>query len=1350
MSKNIINIVCNNTSFEVIKFTGSDLLCEAFEFFATVETPTFSPLVSEVGQAVNIEFIASDGFKRNQAATLFAMTDLGQFSEYRRYQLTLGPRVNILKNQQHSRIIIDTNVQDVINNLMALAGYSEGQVVWRLSAQLPDLAQFVQAQESHFQVFQRLLAQYGLIYWTESGNQTEEIIITDNNLHSPYLARGLLEAISPDGLNREYLASFVGFSGVKVKFNNDFGVASSHVTCYPPSANEQKCEQQFFEPTSDNTGQQSVFSQSQSQANLRNAKEIVLTGNTPDLFAGCSISLDDQTHLFGSGDYLCTHVTHHLTQINNESLHNGSNKYYCTATFIPRGTPFKLTAPQHQPKPMVFSATVESLNEKAQLNNSGEYHSRFAFDKTARPVTSASKALKKLALYACAKQPQATGWHFPLIKGAKVLIGCINNDPNNSYILGFAMDDDQKSVVTSHNQYHNRLLTSAGTELILDDTPRKAKVILQTLGSEHYVELYGPFPGRHFVKWISHYGAINFYSGKDLSIGNVEPENISFVLKQDQLFDVNGNLTVTSQSQAITYQAAGDLSSTADNLNIQAQQEVSLLSGRTFRTSAQSEIQLKTDNANLSMQLPGGSSFIQTDNNIAITGNGSGDIRIHNAGGEIKIDASGNIELIGKDVLTLNGAMTTFDGPVEYKNEGPDTASEPPALSPENITRSPTLDISGEGVAALDLQTITINYINDVQGPMQYASYKITLDDGTVIEGGLNIGGFVEIPNMPVGQYKLVLGEDTREYSDSGIYPTGTMPSNAMIKQNCRGIVSKLANNDTESLKAHYHGAAKAGSWSFGILQQDFNSEVSVENVLIAAIADPGFTTESAIIARDVTAHIMYLAENPNDNNDNDWLKLFLFISAEPIKAFGATLTYVSADRFSAALSALRRLRYGDPVGFISNLVYADFKPATISPRVIAKHLYYACFAILENETMQQKLGPHCIEKINDVYPEKLQNLADILEKGIERGIKVFEKRTTESLALYQEAYPHHGIVGTHATIKAPIKFAPELPPLKGSKAHVKINALSDRLERYAKRIELLDLTKNIPEMTDAYTRLLFNNNSIIRAEAAQYVYRVDEYNRQHIDKLPESPIGLKLIDPKDVPGLENSVFTDTDTGFGASLFKSEISGETMLVFRGTNNGVTGKKDWTTNLKQGVGKETEQYNQAMILAKEVNSSVNGDISIVGHSLGGGLASSGVAVTGVNGFTFNSAGLHPDTAKEMKGLSNDQTAKLIISQHVDGEVLTGAQKHGDKTLTGISGGAGFLAGGPLGAIAGVLAKELLTDDVPQAIGEMRMIPSVNGGNPVARHGMDQVIDGIEEQKSEDIQILNDYKHKYYGN
>lgn len=42
-----------------------------------------------------------------------------------------------------------------------------------------------------------------------------------------------------------------------------------------------------------------------------------------------------------------------------------------------------------------------------------------------------------------------------------------------------------------------------------------------------------------------------------------------------------------------------------------------------------------------------------------------------------------------------------------------------------------------------------------------------------------------------------------------------------------------------------------------------------------------------------------------------------------------------------------------------------------------------------------------------------------------------------------------------------------------------------------------------------------------------------------------------------------------------------------------------------------------------------------------------------------------------------------------------------------------------------------------------------LPSVNGGNPITRHGMDQVIDGIEAQKSEDIQTLSSYAKAYNG-
>ncbi|MCF6338361.1 MAG: DUF2974 domain-containing protein, partial [Gammaproteobacteria bacterium] len=310
-----------------------------------------------------------------------------------------------------------------------------------------------------------------------------------------------------------------------------------------------------------------------------------------------------------------------------------------------------------------------------------------------------------------------------------------------------------------------------------------------------------------------------------------------------------------------------------------------------------------------------------------------------------------------------------------------------------------------------------------------------------------------------------------------------------------------------------------------------------------------------------------------------------------------------------------------------------------------------------------------------------------------------------------------------------------EPPPARVSKS-----VTERRKENYRERKQIAAKAGNTPEQQAAAARLLDNNDNILRAESAAYVYQVDEFNRGHIGTLPEAPIGLNLVDPKEIPGLENATFTDEETGFGAALFESDINDEIMLTYRGTNNGVTGMKDWSTNFSQGAGRETAQYEQAMRLAKEVNIEFAGSFVTVGHSLAGGLASAAIAVTGVKGYTYNAAGLHPDTAARKGGINNEAASKLIQTRAVEGEVLTSAQRHGNKMLSGLGAGGGAFVAGLVGAGLGYLASKVLPD-IPEALGEMQTLPSVNGGNPITRHGMDQVIDGIEAQKKADIKTLS---------
>ena len=111
--------------------------------------------------------------------------------------------------------------------------------------------------------------------------------------------------------------------------------------------------------------------------------------------------------------------------------------------------------------------------------------------------------------------------------------------------------------------------------------------------------------------------------------------------------------------------------------------------------------------------------------------------------------------------------------------------------------------------------------------------------------------------------------------------------------------------------------------------------------------------------------------------------------------------------------------------------------------------------------------------------------------------------------------------------------------------------------------------------------------------------------------------------------------------------------------------------DWPTNISQALGKQTRQYEEAAKIAQQAADEVmqqwNGRLMILGHSLGGGLASCAALAAKerqpdlqIRCDTFNAAGLHQVTA-ERAGLSlSDAASAGIRSRQVAGDVLTSLQ------------------------------------------------------------------------------------------
>ncbi|MCV2447170.1 lipase family protein [Paracoccus sp. DMF] len=118
-----------------------------------------------------------------------------------------------------------------------------------------------------------------------------------------------------------------------------------------------------------------------------------------------------------------------------------------------------------------------------------------------------------------------------------------------------------------------------------------------------------------------------------------------------------------------------------------------------------------------------------------------------------------------------------------------------------------------------------------------------------------------------------------------------------------------------------------------------------------------------------------------------------------------------------------------------------------------------------------------------------------------------------------------------------------------------------------------------------------------------------------------------------------------------------------------------GNGDWAVNFAQGLGREIpNQYLKAiddgLTAAQEAISRWNGRLVVTGHSLGGGLASTAsIAIRSrhpnlvMRAITYNSAGLHQNTAHRAGGTLATAGAVPIRAVHIKDEILSSLQARG---------------------------------------------------------------------------------------
>ncbi|NTS77899.1 hypothetical protein HR060_13650 [Catenovulum sp. SM1970] len=995
----ISSLVLLGVEYKVSHFSGQSHLNAGFKFLLNVEISSSvsdSALFNGLGHNATLTILASDGLGHDYCGVVTAIEELGSRFETRHYQITLQDRISLLPKQYKSRVWLDSDIQSLLTQVAIEAGYSHNQIIFRLSQDLPQAPYCVQALESNYDFFHRLIQQHKLLFWFEAINQTHVLIITDSQLASPYTTRGELVLKTSDGFasqmsSFELTDTFVGFN------------QAAHYFKTQATAGQQK-------------------------------KYTKLVGNVPDVFVGASFSLTDDNGLNATADWLCISAVYTLNQGNDERVSNQATYFNCQLTVIERGQFFIPRPIKKLPKPMLFAANVESLSSQAQLNVDGQYQVRAEFDKTAKAKTQASIALSKLTHYACAEQPQATGWHFPLLDNNQVLLGCLDNDADKSFIIGFDNNQTQPSVVNSQTPTLNQLSTSSGHQLTLDDDIDNAHIMLQTLDGEHCFKLQaGTNAQKHCINWLSRLGHISLVAGKTLNL-NTDEKTISFKINGQMLHDANNHYRIQTE-QIIQFQSGANMRWFAKEIDILSESALTLLANQTATFAAKQTLNWQSERGGISILNPQGASFYQTQQSIELCCNGRGDLVLHNAGAQISLSSSGDVAITASGLLTLKGLFINHDAPVSYDNQSPSRASSPAAPSPSNISRISPLTLDGITEADNTLNTVSLAYQYQDGEPVQQAPYRVVLSDGTELTGHLDSNGQADITEVPTGQYQVYLGEDTREYQPI----ENTQPNPLYGKISPQAAVQMVENNDTSLLSEAGDLAATAGDWFWGALQGDFNENPSTSQIVVGTVISMIPVVDQIMDVRDICANVMVLTDDEDANDTAGWIAMALTgiglipVAGSAIKGVGKVIIKNADNALPAALAVLRKLGKGDPVKYLKNLDWADLtKQATdlVKEKIVA--LRDGLQACLNSWSVKWVLSDsakdslkHNIDKLNQIIPK--------VEQGIKQGIDYLKNKINTALNKYEGELPQTGITGQTKKVKADELEAPKGNELKGA-----------------------------------------------------------------------------------------------------------------------------------------------------------------------------------------------------------------------------------------------------------------------------------------------------------------------------
>ncbi|WP_213992517.1 type VI secretion system tip protein VgrG [Sodalis sp. dw_96] len=507
-SQHKLHVWDNSSPLVVLAFTGEEHLsrpfCYRIEFTSPAkDIPPTRMLMQDASFTLNAPPVTLPAFGLPAAPTVPLRSVHGVVAGFKRlaasrdesrYEVTLVPRLALLKNSLQHRIYQHLSVPEIVEKVLRdRHGFKGQDFLFTLAHSYPKREQVMQYGEDDLTFISRLLAEVGIWFrfTADSRLNIDVVEMYDDQRH--YQSGTLLPLRNPSGLDsggvscvwalqtahqvvegrvsardynyRDASASMDGEADVargdKTTYGESYHYAINYLAIGDKYAQDPEPESGMF------------YARLRHERYLNRQTELKGFTSSASLAPGQELKVqgEDAPRIFQDGAV--------ITGIRSRAARDRSLEVAFTAIPYSEIVCFR---PEPTAKPMMAGTlparvTSTRLNDTySHIDNDGRYRVSFNFDRDEWQPGAESLWLRQARSYA----GDTYGLHMPLLAGTEVAIAFEQGNPDKPYIAYALHDSKHPDLVTLQNYKRNVLRTPANNKLRLDDTKNQEHIKLST------------------------------------------------------------------------------------------------------------------------------------------------------------------------------------------------------------------------------------------------------------------------------------------------------------------------------------------------------------------------------------------------------------------------------------------------------------------------------------------------------------------------------------------------------------------------------------------------------------------------------------------------------------------------------------------------------------------------------------------------------------------------------------------------------------------------------------------------------------------------------------------------------